>query len=435
MIPRYTRPEMGSIWSEDYQFELWLRIEIAACEAWRELGAITADEMAAIRNASFSRSEYDRHFDETKHDIVSFTRAVAASLGPEGRWIHHGLTSNDVKDTALSLQMVDAAQLIRRDIGALCEALRGRALEHKRTLCIGRSHGMHAEPMSFGLKLALWLSEMQRHRDRINELMPRIAVGMMSGPVGTFAGLPPLIETSVCDQLGLTPATVSNQIIQRDRHAEFVQTLALVAATLEKIATEIRGLQRTEVAEVQEPFGTPGFVSKGSSSMPHKRNPELSERICGLARVVRGNSLAACENVALWHERDISHSSAERVILADSAIATDYMLDLMTQIISGMTVDVNRMLANLEMTGGVVFSPRVMLALVEAGVDRNVAYDAVQSSAMSALDAGTDLREALMNNELVMQHIDARRLEQLFDYGYFIRHVDYIYERVGLIRR
>lgn len=435
MIPRYTRPEMGRIWSDDYQFELWLRIEIAACEAWSELGAITADEMAAIRNASFSRSEYDRHFDETKHDIVSFTRAVAASLGPEGRWIHHGLTSNDVKDTALSLQMVDAAQLIRRDIGALCDALRGRALEHKRTLCIGRSHGMHAEPMSFGLKLALWLSEMQRHRDRIDELMPRIAVGMMSGPVGTFAGLPPLIETSVCDQLGLTPANVSNQIIQRDRHAEFVQTLALIAATLEKIATEIRGLQRTEVAEVQEPFGTPGFVSKGSSSMPHKRNPELAERICGLARVVRGNSLAACENVALWHERDISHSSAERVILADSAIATDYMLDLMTQIISGMTVDEKRMLANLEMTGGVVFSPRVMLALVEAGVDRNVAYDAVQSSAMSALDAGTDLREALMNNELVLQHIDARRLERLFDYGYFIRHVDYIYERVGLIRR
>ena len=432
MIPRYTRPEMGHIWSEDYQFDLWLRIEVAACEAWAEQGVINADEIAAIRRASFSRDEFDKQFDETKHDIVSFTRAVATSLGPEGRWIHHGMTSNDVKDTALSLQMVAAAKLISADVEVLRDALRERALEHKRTLCIGRSHGMHAEPMSFGLKLALWWSEVQRHQERLNELMPRIAVGMLSGPVGTFAGLPPCIEESVCRQLGLKPAAVSNQIIQRDRHAEFVQTLALIAATLEKMATEIRGLQRTEVAEVQEPFGSPGFVSKGSSSMPHKRNPELSERICGLARVIRGNSLAACENVALWHERDISHSSAERVILADSAIATDYVLDLMSKVISGMTVDVEQMRTNLEMTGGVVFSPRVMLELVEAGVDRNAAYDAVQSSAIEALDTGTDLREALTRNELVKSNIDAHRIDQLFDYGYFVRHVDHIYERVGL---
>ena len=434
MIPRYTRPEMGHIWSEEYQFDLWLRIEIAACEAWAERGVINAHEIAAIRRATFSRSEYDRQFDETKHDIVSFTRAVTASLGPEGRWIHHGLTSNDVKDTALSLQMVAAIMLIRGGVEVLQDALCERAFEHQRTLCIGRSHGMHAEPMSFGLKLALWWSEMKRHQDRLEELMPRIAVGMMSGPVGTFAGLPPHIEESVCRQLGLHPAAVSNQIIQRDRHAEFVQTLALIAATLEKIATEIRGLQRTEVAEVQEPFGKPGFVSKGSSSMPHKRNPELSERICGLARVIRANSIAACENIPLWHERDISHSSAERVILADSAIATDYILDLMANVISGMTVDAERMHVNLEMTGGVVFSPRVMLALVEAGIDRNTAYDAVQSCAIEALDAGIDLREALATSELVSRHIDPQRMEELFDYGYFIRQVDYIYERVGLTR-
>ena len=423
---------MGRIWSEDYQFELWLKIEIAACEAWAERGAISANEMAGIRRATFSRAEYDRQFDETKHDIVSFTRAVASSLGSEGRWIHHGLTSNDVKDTALSLQMVAAVELISVGIDALRDALSSRAIEHKPTLCMGRSHGMHAEPMSFGLKLALWFSEMTRHRDRINELMPRVAVGMMSGPVGTYAGLPPHIEESVCRQLGLTPASVSNQIIQRDRHAEFVQTLALIAASLEKIATEIRGLQRTEVAEVQEPFGTPGFVSKGSSSMPHKRNPELSERICGLARVIRGNSIAALEDVALWHERDISHSSAERVILADSAIATDYILDLMTKVISGMTVDVERMRSNLEITGGVVFSPRVMLELVEAGVDRNEAYDAVQSSAIAALDAGIDFRDVLTSNAIVKEHIDAQRMDELFDYGYFIQHVDQIYERVGL---
>lgn len=424
---------MGRIWSEDYQFELWLKIEIAACEAWSELGAISANDMAGIRRATFSRAEYDRQFDETKHDIVSFTRAVAASLGSEGRWIHHGLTSNDVKDTALSLQMVAAVELISVGIDALREALSSRAIEHRHTLCMGRSHGMHAEPMSFGLKLALWFSEMTRHRDRIDELMPRVAVGMMSGPVGTYAGLPPHIEESACRQLGLTPASVSNQIIQRDRHAEFVQTFALMAASLEKIATEIRSLQRTEVAEVQEPFGTPGFVSKGSSSMPHKRNPELSERICGLARVIRGNSIAALEDVALWHERDISHSSAERVILADSAIATDYILDLMTKVISGMTVDDERMRSNLEITGGVVFSPRVMLELVEAGVDRNEAYDAVQTSAIAALDAGIDFRDALTDNAVVKEHIDANRLDELFDYGYFIQHVDHIYERVGLM--
>ena len=432
MIPRYTRPEMGHIWSEDYQFDLWLKIEIAACEAWAESGAITESEIADIRHATFSREEYDRQFDATKHDIVSFTRAVTANMGPEGRWIHHGLTSNDVKDTALSMQMRAATALIERDVAALLDALRTRAIEHKQTMCIGRSHGMHAEPMTFGMKLALWYCEMQRHIDRLSELKPRIAVGMLSGPVGTFAGLPPQIEESVCRQLGLKPASITNQVIQRDRHAEFVLTLSLIAATLEKIATEIRNLQRTEVAEVQEPFGRPGFVSKGSSSMPHKRNPELSERICGLARVIRGNSVAALENVALWHERDISHSSAERVILADSAIATDYILDLTARVISGMTVDAARMKHNMESGGGIVFAPRVMLELVEAGVDRNTAYDAVQACAMEALESGDSLREVLAMNDLISQHITQAKLDEVFDYGYFIQHVDHIFERAGL---
>ena len=432
MIPRYTRPEMGHIWSEDCQFELWLKIEIAACEAWAETGAIPESEIAAIRRATFSRDEYDKQFKATKHDIVSFTRAVTASMGPEGRWIHHGLTSNDVKDTALSMQMRAATTLIELGVDALMDALRTRAKEHKRTMCIGRSHGMHAEPMTFGMKLALWYCEMQRHRERLSELKPRIAVGMLSGPVGTFAGIPPNVEESVCRQLGLNPATVSNQIIQRDRHAEFVQTLALMAATLEKIATEIRNLQRTEIAEVQEPFGKPGFVSKGSSSMPHKRNPELSERVCGLARVIRGNSVPALENVALWHERDISHSSAERIILADSAIATDYILDLMASVISGMTVDVARMKQNMESGGGIVFAPRVMLALVEAGVDRNEAYDAVQASAMEAMESGNSLREVLATNDLVSLHITQHDLDEIFDYGYFAQHVNHIFERAGL---
>lgn len=432
MIPRYTRPEMGHIWSEDHQFDLWLKIEIAACEAWSEAGAISESEMAAIRRATFSREEYDRQFEETKHDIVSFTRAVTAEMGPEGRWIHHGLTSNDVKDTALSMQMRDATELIARDVDTLMDALRARALEHKRTLCIGRSHGMHAEPMTFGMKLALWYCEMQRHGNRLNDMTPRIAAGMLSGPVGTFAGLPPSIEESVCRQLNLIPASVSNQVIQRDRHAEFVQTLALVAASLEKIATEIRGLQRTEIAEVEEPFGKPGFVSKGSSSMPHKRNPELSERVCGLARVVRGNSVAALENVALWHERDISHSSAERVILADTAIATDYILDLMSRVISGMKVDADRMRLNMESGQGIVFSPRVMSELVELGVSRNEAYDAVQTSAMEALESNKSLRDVLMRNELVSRHITQAKLDRIFDYDYFIQHVDYIFNRAGV---
>ena len=413
-------------------FDLWLKVEIAACEAWADLEVISPDELEKIRKASFSRAEYDRNFEETRHDVVSFTRAVTTSLGEEGRWVHHGLTSNDVKDTALSMQMAAATDLIVNDIDALTATLQTRAIEFKHTLCMGRSHGIHAEPMSFGLKLALWWSEMQRNRDRLVAMRDRVSVGMLSGPVGTFAGIPPQIEETVCAKLGLAPAGVSNQVIQRDRHAEFLQTFALLAASLEKIATEIRSLQRTEIGEVEEPFGEPGYVSKGSSSMPHKRNPELSERVCGLARVIRANAIVGLENVALWHERDISHSSAERVVLTDSSLALDYTLDLVNGVIGGMKVKPERMMRNMELTHGLVFSPRVMLALVEEGVERNEAYDAVQRSAMQALETQSQFRDIVAEEQLIVDHLSEERLDELFDYSFFISEVDYIFARLGL---
>ena len=432
MIPRYSRPEMDAIWSENNAYDLWLQVEIAASQAWTDEGVVPEEDMAKIRNATFDRATYDRIFDETKHDLVSFTRAVGESLGAEGRWIHHGLTSNDVKDTALSMQLAQSCDLLDRGVVELLNALRVRAIEFKNTPCIGRSHGIHAEPMSFGMKLALWFAEMKRNRDRLTSARKRVAVGMLSGPVGTFASVPPVIEESVCRQLDLSPAEVSNQVIQRDRHAEYVQVLALIAATLEKMATEIRGLQRTEVREVEEPFGKPGYVTKGSSSMPHKRNPELSERICGLARLIRGHSVTALENVALWHERDISHSSAERMILPDASLGLDYIMSLMTGIIADMVVYPDRMMENLETTRGLVFSPRVMLLLVEHGVDRTEAYDAVQRNSMRSWDDELDFRELVKTDPVVSAKVSPEDLDDLFDYGFYLGHVDHIYDRVGI---
>tara|TARA_A100001037_G_C15124313_1_gene625412 strand:- start:978 stop:2267 length:1290 start_codon:yes stop_codon:yes gene_type:complete len=426
---------MNAIWTEDNSFDLWLKVEIAASEAWTEQGVVPQQDMVKIRDAKFDRSIYDKWFEETKHDIVSFTRAVSESLGVEGRWIHHGLTSNDVKDTALSLQLVQSCDLVDRGLIGLLNALRKRAIEFKGTPCIGRSHGIHAEPMSFGLKLALWFGEIKRHRERLVGVRSRVAVGMLSGPVGTFASVPPSIEESVCRQLGLNPAEVSNQVIQRDRHAEYVQFLALIAATLEKIATEIRGLQRTEVREIEEPFGQPGYVTKGSSSMPHKRNPELSERICGLARLIRGNSITALENVALWHERDISHSSAERMILPDASLGLDYMLSLMTGIIEDMVVYPDRMMKNLESTRGLVFSPRVMLLLVEQGLDRTDAYDAVQRNSMKSWEDQLDFRELIKTDPVVSTKVSTHDIDELFDYSFYLAHVDHIYKRVGISER
>jgi len=423
---------MDAIWSEDNAYDLWLQVEIAASQAWTDEGVVPEEDMAKIRNAKFDRAAYDRWFDETKHDLVSFTRAIGESLGPESRWVHHGLTSNDVKDTALSMQLAQSCDLLDRGLVELLNALRIRAIEFKDTPCIGRSHGIHAEPMSFGMKLALWFAEMQRNRTRLASARTRVAVGMLSGPVGTFASVPPVIEESVCRQLNLSPAEISNQVIQRDRHAEYVQVLALIAATLEKMATEIRGLQRTEVREVEEPFGKPGYVTKGSSSMPHKRNPELSERICGLARLIRGHSITALENVALWHERDISHSSAERMILPDASLGLDYIMSLMTGIIADMVVHEDRMMQNLESTRGLVFSPRVMLLLVENGVDRDDAYDAVQRSSMRSWDEELDFRELIKTDPIVSSKVSSDDLDGLFDYGFYLGHVDHIYQRVGI---
>ena len=432
MIARYSRPEMSGIWSEDNSFDLWLKVEIAASQAWTDQGVVPKSDMAKIRNAKFDRAAYDRLFEETKHDLVSFTQAMGESLGPERRWVHHGLTSNDVKDTALSMQLAQSCDLLDRVIVDLLNALRIRAIEFKHTPCIGRSHGIHAEPMSFGMKLALWFVEMKRNRARLAAARTRVVVGMLSGPVGTFASVPPVIEESVCEQLGLAPAEVSNQVIQRDRHAEYVQVLALVAATLEKIATEIRSLQRTEIREVEEPFGKPGYVTKGSSSMPHKRNPELTERICGLARLVRGHSVTALENVALWHERDISHSSAERMILPDASLALDYIMSLMTGIISDMVVHPDQMMRNRESTRGLVFSPRVMLLLVEKGVERTNAYDAVQRCSMRSWDEELDFRELIKTDPVVASKVSPQDLDDLFDYGFYLGHVDHIFERAGI---
>ena len=432
MIARYSRPEMSGIWSEDNSFDLWLKGEISASQAWTDQGVVPKSDMAKIRNAKFDRAAYDRLFEETKHDLVSFTQAMGESLGPERRWVHHGLTSNDVKDTALSMQLAQSCDLLDRVIVDLLNALRIRAIEFKHTPCIGRSHGIHAEPMSFGMKLALWFVEMKRNRARLAAARTRVAVGMLSGPVGTFASIPPVIEESVCEQLGLAHAEVSNQVIQRDRHAEYVQVLALVAATLEKIATEIRSLQRTEIREVEEPFGKPGYVTKGSSSMPHKRNPELTERICGLARLVRGHSVTALENVALWHERDISHSSAERMILPDASLALDYIMSLMTGIISDMVVHPDQMMRNLESTRGLVFSPRVMLLLVEKGVERTNAYDAVQRCSMRSWDEELDFRELIKTDPAVASKVSPQDLNDLFDYGFYLGHVDRIFERAGI---
>jgi adenylosuccinate lyase len=432
VIPRYSRPEMNAIWSEDNAFDLWLQVEIAASQAWTDQGIVPVEDMAKIRHATFDRSAYDRWFCETKHDIVSFTRAVGESLGEEKRWVHHGLTSNDVKDTALSMQLTQSCDLLDNGVVELLNALQSQAIKYKNTPCIGRSHGIHAEPMSFGMKLALWFAEMKRNRERLAGARKRVAVGMLSGPVGTFASVPPVIEESVCEQLNLSPAEISNQVIQRDRHAEFIQVLSLIAATLDKMATEIRGLQRTEVREVEEPFGKPGYVTKGSSSMPHKRNPELSERICGLARLIRGHSITALENVALWHERDISHSSAERMILPDSSLGVDYMISLMTGIISDMVVHEDRMMQNLESTRGLVFSPRVMLLLVEQGVDRDAAYDAVQRNSMRSWDEELDFRDLIKTDPVVSEKVLVEAIDDLFDYNFYLGHVDHIYGRVGI---
>jgi adenylosuccinate lyase len=428
MIKRYTSPEMGAIWSERRRYETWLEVELAAADAMVEDGIVPADAARELRaKAAFDIDRIEEIERTTQHDVIAFTTAVAERVGPAARWLHFGLTSSDVIDTAQAIQMREACDLIVKDLAALMEAVRRRAGEHRRTPMIGRTHGVHAEPMTFGLKLALWYAELQRDLERVLRAREVVAVGKISGAVGTFAHLDPDIEDRVCERLGLQAAPVSSQVIQRDRHAELLTTLAITAASLEKFALEIRGLQKTEIGEVEEPFGK---GQKGSSAMPHKRNPIGCEQIAGLARLLRGNAVAALENVALWHERDISHSSVERVILPDSFIALDHALRRFTRIVAGMVVYPDRMKENLERSRGVVFSGTVLLELARRGVSREQAYEWVQRNAMRSFHERRDFKSLLLQDTDLMTVLTAAEVEKAFDLDDQLRNVDAIFDRV-----
>ncbi|MFC1904733.1 adenylosuccinate lyase [Chloroflexota bacterium] len=429
MIERYSRPQMKRVWSDENKFNKWLEVEIAVCEAWAKLGVIPREAVPKIKLARVNLKRMEEILKETHHDVTAFLGAVAESLGSESRFVHLGLTSSDVIDTALSLQLVEATEILSQDIKELISVLARKAIEHKYTLAIGRTHGIHAEPTSFGLKLALWTEEMKRNKLRLNEAQKAIAVGKISGAVGTYATLSPELEQKTCAKLGLTPAPVSSQVLQRDRHAQFVTTLAIISSSLEKFATEIRGLQRTEVREVEEPFSA---GQTGSSAMPHKRNPELCERISGLARLVRGYALTSMENIALWHERDISHSSTERIILPDACFTLDYTLSLFTSVMSGLQVNRQRMKQNVDATKGLVYSQRVMLALIDKGLSRQKAYELVQRHAMKAWRGNKNFLSLLKSDSEVVATLPQSELEPLLDNQYYLRHVDEIFQRLGL---
>ncbi|HVB39253.1 MAG TPA: adenylosuccinate lyase [Vicinamibacterales bacterium] len=428
MIRRYTNPEMGRLWSDQRRYETWLAVETAAAEAMAAAGIVPAEAARAIRErGGFDIARIDEIEQTTQHDVIAFTTAVAECVGPEARWLHFGLTSSDVIDTAQAIQMRESCDLILTDLEQLAAQIRTRALEHRRTPMIGRTHGVHAEPMTFGLKLALWYAEVQRDIDRMRRARAVVSVGQISGAVGTFAHLDPSIEADVCRRLGLAPAPVSSQVIQRDRHAELLTAMAITGSSLEKFALEIRGLQKTEIGEVEEPFGR---GQKGSSAMPHKRNPIGCEQITGLARLLRGNCHAALENNALWHERDISHSSVERVILPDSFIVLDHMLRRFTRIVRDMVVYPERMRENLARSRGVVFSGTVLLELARRGVSREQAYQWVQRNAMRSFSEATDFKALLLADPDVRSVLSAEEIERAFDLNDQLRHVDAIFERV-----
>jgi adenylosuccinate lyase len=442
MIERYSLPEMAAIWSDTHKTDTWLKVELQTCEAWAREGVIPQDAIEKIRSATYNAGRMQEIEQETHHDIISFLRSIQEQLGPEGRFIHLGLTSSDVLDTALALQTKEAGALLKVKLAALIEAVAKQAVEHKYTLMVGRSHGIHAEPLTFGLKLALWVDELRRGQQRLTEALEQMAVGAISGAVGTHATVPPQIEEYVCAELGLGVAPISNQIIQRDRHAHFITTLALLGSSLEKMAQEIRHLQRTEVGEAFEPFGS---GQQGSSAMPHKRNPELCERICGMARVLRGFAVTAMENVALWHERDISHSSTERIIFPDGCTLLDYMLFIFTNVIDGLEINQERMLANLNLTGGLVFSQRILLALIDKGVGRQEAYKMVQRNAKKVWSSSTvatmDLADEqhtlpflveLSHDAEVTQYLTLAELKELTSTDYYLKYIDTAFQRVGL---
>jgi len=419
---------MAAIWSQENKYAKWLDVEVAACEAMVKLGLAPAAAVDNIKaKAVINAARIDEIEAVTRHDVIAFVSSLTEVIGEDGRFIHMGLTSSDVLDTALAVQLKEASDLLLEDLDDLLAVLKRRALEHKKTLMIGRSHGIHAEPITFGLKLALWYAEMRRNRARLERAREAVSCGKISGAVGTFSFVDPFVEEYVCEKLGLAPAPVASQIVQRDRHAEFFSTLAIVASSLDKFAQEIRLLQRTEVREAEEYF-SPG--QKGSSAMPHKRNPVLSENISGLSRLVRSYALAALEDVALWHERDISHSSVERVIAPDATIALDFMLGRFTGLMDRLVVYPDRMLANLNMTHGVIFSQRVLLSLIEKGTTREDAYAIVQENAMKSWQEGTEFRKLLGQDERVQKHLNAADLDAIFDVNHFLKHLDYIFERV-----
>ena len=428
MIPRYTRPEMGRIWSDDNRFRTWLTVEVAATETLAEAGLVPKQAAKAIRErAGFKLERIQEIEAEVRHDVIAFTTAVAEIVGPDARWFHYGLTSNDVVDTAQALLIGQASEIIAEDLERLADVLKRRAWEFKDTPQIGRTHGIHAEPITFGFKLANWYSETQRNIERFHQAAEGLRVGKFSGAVGTFAHLSPELEEKICARLGLKAADISSQVIQRDRHAYYLATLAMIASTLDKIATEIRHLQRTEVREAEEFFSE---KQKGSSAMPHKRNPVTSEQISGLARVVRSNAQAAFENVALWHERDISHSSVERIIIPDSTTLVDYLLQKTTNLVDTMFVYPERMKTNLESTRGLVFSGQLLLDLVEHGVSREDAYRMVQAHAMRAWKEGLDFRRLVLNDKEITGRVPAKQLEHAFDLKRQLRNIDKIFARV-----
>ncbi|NQT30592.1 MAG: adenylosuccinate lyase [Candidatus Saganbacteria bacterium] len=430
MIDRYTLPKMREIWSEEHKFRTWLEVEVAACEAWAKIGNIPASALKKIKSkANFSIKRINEIEKTVDHDVIAFLTAVAENVGPDSRFIHMGLTSSDVCDTSLSLIMRDAADVIIGDIDGFIKILRKMAKKYKDIEMMGRSHGVHAEPMTFGLKFALWLKEMERNRERMEHARKVISVGQISGAVGTYSNLSPKVEELTCKKLGLEPAPISNQVIQRDRHAEFMAVLAITAGTLEKIALEIRGLQKTEIGEVEEPFRK---GQKGSSAMPHKKNPITCERVCGLARVVRANSLVAMENDALWHERDISHSSTERILIPDSTILIDYMLQKMSYIIDNLVVFPKKMKENIDKSQGLTFSQRLLLVLIDKGLTREKAYQIVQAAAMKARTSGKHLKELILVDREANKHLSKKEIDEIFDISYYLRNVDTIFRRLDL---
>lgn len=428
MIERYTLPEMGKIWSEQFKLETWLKVELLACEARTKLGFIPKNEFEEIKSkANFDLKRVQEIEETTKHDVIAFLTNVAEYVGPASRHIHYGMTSSDVLDTALAYQIKTAGELILKDLNSLKDVLRKRAIEHKKTICVGRSHGIHAEVYSMGLKFALWFEETKRNIERLEAAIKSVACGKISGAVGTFDHLPPQVEEYVCEKLELTPEPVATQVVQRDRHAQFLTTLAIIGSSLEKIAIEIRHLQRTEVLEAEEYFSK---GQKGSSAMPHKRNPIISERITGIARILRSNSIAALENVALWHERDISHSSVERVILPDSCIALDYALNLMIKLIDNLIIYPENMINNLNLTRGLIFSQKVLLKLTEKGMTREDAYKIVQENSMKVWqNKNLNLKDELLKSADINSYLSKDEIDEIFNINKMLPNLDFIFQR------